>query len=562
MSNNPTKPVYFGNASNVGFGMDGDSSSEGPPLSGFQTKAADSSGEGHDVVMPLNFAVPTVTTRWSTGVSGEGIISVAGKESKGVVSQPHGAAAGCSSGTNDAMLSLELGKSTYFAVAGAGGAGSVPCAVQASGPSLPRKHRSAGQATGCQVEGCKSDLSTAKDYHRRHKVCSVHSKEPCVTVRGVEQRFCQQCSRFHDLNAFDGDKRSCRNRLEGHNKRRRKPPSATLGLSARFLPAYQDSGGLGRLLVERSAFLPDLRISGVSSLWDQCNPSHQRGTWPQRMLSFEDQSNMERSIPAIAGSECQLFSGLHHTNDRSTIFPPPSPKGMIPVSTDVAGAPKTHQYFQGSANPLGPSLSLTSSPGAGVLSGLEAIPVGQGFSRVSDSGRALSLQSTMQLLSCTQGIVAESLDMTSHSSMMSDQGLHNNHIPTAQPLEQGGGGGPHHHFGWQSHDKLLSTASNLSSTSGYRAGTMSIEKDHLAGPFTHSLTSVGNYECVPLYSIFHHDAQDVKPTIDLMQVASSPQGLSTQSLGSNGSFDLGISHFQELQALRSYEPSIYGSQQM
>lgn len=47
----------------------------------------------------------------------------------------------------------------------------------------------------CQVEGCHVVLINAKDYHRRHKVCDMHSKAPKVVVLGLEQRFCQQCSR-------------------------------------------------------------------------------------------------------------------------------------------------------------------------------------------------------------------------------------------------------------------------------------------------------------------------------------------------------------------------------
>lgn len=47
----------------------------------------------------------------------------------------------------------------------------------------------------CQVEGCHVALVNAKEYHRRHKVCEVHSKTPKVVVLGREQRFCQQCSR-------------------------------------------------------------------------------------------------------------------------------------------------------------------------------------------------------------------------------------------------------------------------------------------------------------------------------------------------------------------------------
>lgn len=74
----------------------------------------------------------------------------------------------------------------------------------------------------CQVEDCGADLTSAKDYHRRHKVCEMHSKATGALVAGVLQRFCQQCSRFHLLQEFDEGKRSCRRRLAGHNKRRRK----------------------------------------------------------------------------------------------------------------------------------------------------------------------------------------------------------------------------------------------------------------------------------------------------------------------------------------------------
>ncbi|EOA36745.1 hypothetical protein CARUB_v10012577mg [Capsella rubella] len=74
----------------------------------------------------------------------------------------------------------------------------------------------------CQVDNCTEDLSHAKDYHRRHKVCEVHSKATKALVGKQMQRFCQQCSRFHLLSEFDEGKRSCRRRLAGHNRRRRK----------------------------------------------------------------------------------------------------------------------------------------------------------------------------------------------------------------------------------------------------------------------------------------------------------------------------------------------------
>ncbi|KNA13843.1 hypothetical protein SOVF_112880 isoform B [Spinacia oleracea] len=74
----------------------------------------------------------------------------------------------------------------------------------------------------CQADNCTSDLTDAKRYHRRHKVCEFHAKAPVVIVNSKHQRFCQQCSKFHDVSEFDDTKRSCRRRLAGHNERRRK----------------------------------------------------------------------------------------------------------------------------------------------------------------------------------------------------------------------------------------------------------------------------------------------------------------------------------------------------
>ena len=51
----------------------------------------------------------------------------------------------------------------------------------------------------CQAEGCNADLTNAKHYHRRHKVCEFHSKASTVFAAGLTQRFCQQCSRFSQI---------------------------------------------------------------------------------------------------------------------------------------------------------------------------------------------------------------------------------------------------------------------------------------------------------------------------------------------------------------------------
>ncbi|KAG7569067.1 SBP domain superfamily [Arabidopsis thaliana x Arabidopsis arenosa] len=85
-----------------------------------------------------------------------------------------------------------------------------------------QKAKATSSSGVCQVESCTADMSKAKQYHKRHKVCEFHAKAPLVRIYGLHQRFCQQCSRFHQLSEFDEAKRSCRRRLAGHNERRRK----------------------------------------------------------------------------------------------------------------------------------------------------------------------------------------------------------------------------------------------------------------------------------------------------------------------------------------------------
>nr|GMC80412.1 squamosa promoter-binding-like protein 7 [Ipomoea batatas] len=95
-------------------------------------------------------------------------------------------------------------------------------AAHQGGGVVKRSKSGGGGEARCQVEGCKVGLENAKGYHRKHKVCEMHAKAPKVLLLGHQQRFCQQCSRFHAVSEFDETKRSCRRRLAGHNERRRK----------------------------------------------------------------------------------------------------------------------------------------------------------------------------------------------------------------------------------------------------------------------------------------------------------------------------------------------------
>ncbi|XWS53451.1 hypothetical protein CRYUN_Cryun10bG0002500 [Craigia yunnanensis] len=133
----------------------------------------------------------------------------------------------------------------------------------------------------CQVEDCRADLSNAKDYHRRHKVCHMHSKASKALVGNVMQRFCQQCSRFHVLQEFDEGKRSCRRRLAGHNRRRRKTHPDNVATA-------------GPLIDERSSsYLLTSLLRILSNMYS--NNSDQ--TKDQDLLS-----HLLRSLASLAGS--------------------------------------------------------------------------------------------------------------------------------------------------------------------------------------------------------------------------------------------------------------------
>lgn len=109
-------------------------------------------------------------------------------------------------GSNESLNGLKFGQKIYFEDVGSSvkASASATTATGGGGGGSGRRVRSGGGGGGvlqnvqpprCQVQGCQVDLSDAKAYYSRHKVCSIHSKSPVVTVAGLQQRFCQQCSR-------------------------------------------------------------------------------------------------------------------------------------------------------------------------------------------------------------------------------------------------------------------------------------------------------------------------------------------------------------------------------
>ncbi|KAK3189925.1 hypothetical protein Dsin_029486 [Dipteronia sinensis] len=158
----------------------------------------------------------------------------------------------------------------------------------------------------CQVEDCRADLSNAKDYHRRHKVCDMHSKATRALVGNVMQRFCQQCSRFHILQEFDEGKRSCRRRLAGHNKRRRKTHPDNVVNAA----SLNDERGSSYLLISLLRILSNMHSNNTDQTKDQDLLSH----LIRNLASLVGTNNGRNISGLLQGSQGLLNTGASAGN--------------------------------------------------------------------------------------------------------------------------------------------------------------------------------------------------------------------------------------------------------
>ncbi|XP_071701781.1 squamosa promoter-binding-like protein 1 [Rutidosis leptorrhynchoides] len=190
----------------------------------------------------------------------------------------------------------------------------------------PKVGSGASSRAVCQVDDCQIDLTGAKDYHRRHKVCTLHSKATKAIVGNVMQRFCQQCSRFHVLEEFDEGKRSCRRRLAGHNRRRRKthPENPTNGVSLNH---------------EHTSNLLICTLLKLLSIV-QSNTSEQ--SKDQNLLS-----HLVKNLASLAGNgdEKNLFSETQCLQDVGTSFVNPEKEFVQPARQIVnpSGADMMHK---------------------------------------------------------------------------------------------------------------------------------------------------------------------------------------------------------------------------
>ncbi|GLJ18084.1 hypothetical protein SUGI_0319200 [Cryptomeria japonica] len=465
-----------------------------------------------------------------------------------------------SGASGDCDIGLKLGKRTYFEDTNGGGAAKAVTQASVSPVSSVQSKKSralaqAIQTPRCQVEGCDKELTNAKEYHRRHKVCEEHSKTAKVRVSGIEQRFCQQCSRFHELMEFDEGKRSCRRRLAGHNERRRKPQPDPMAMTpARLLPPFHHDNRHGNYLDKPFFLHPS--ISSTSILGDPCDYKHGHGQRPwTRFIKTEDQSTYDGHLQ-IPSVDQQSYSGSERL-----LLSLQNPKNL-PSNVLNQGY---SQYIQSSGSPLGHTLTLSSSPGTDLISGSELTPSIHNLSGVSYSGRALSLLSSPPSWA-SRPSVSVSLNMATRSGVSLDDFIHNQ-SPMTQPSMQG----LQHSYDFVD-DKLLSISPQSPTSlvsSGFSAtGATSINKDRHVGAVAPNTGGIGNFGSQMsglLQGSEIRDSQclspkDVRCTINLLRKTSS--GQINQSQGVTRIGQQGSGQVSEFESMRAYEPSMFFSQQM
>ncbi len=71
----------------------------------------------------------------------------------------------------------------------------------------PPSRKGSRAARPCRVPGCSADVTGLKSYNWRYRICEEHRSAPSAVIDGMRVRFCQMCAKFHELAAFQGERR-------------------------------------------------------------------------------------------------------------------------------------------------------------------------------------------------------------------------------------------------------------------------------------------------------------------------------------------------------------------
>ncbi|GAB4816869.1 hypothetical protein N2152v2_003915 [Parachlorella kessleri] len=248
---------------------------------------------------------------------------------------------------------------------------------------------------GCQVCGA---IEKEVRYYKRFHICRKHANLPSLELGGRLVRFCQQCGRFHDVSAFDGESQP----WEGpaRTKRQASDASTLSGMAPYMLP----------LAAELPSPAP--AVPGDSELAHQAQQLQQEHRQPQQgHLQMQGETAPDRLVTSMGGQ-----AGLPVASLPSYIIPPLPDSlqpGKLPASPAAVamdwrqqacpGQPQQAQRLQRpSAQP--PSLgSLPAVPAAAVVTAVPCRATRGRLSAVQHSADSMQLAPSP----CSQGLTSE-----------------------------------------------------------------------------------------------------------------------------------------------------------
>lgn len=186
-------------------------------------------------------------------------------------------------------------------------------------PLPANPHRVAGSSSQrvprCLAVNCGADLSQARRYLRRYRLCEAHCRADVVCLEAGERRFCQLCARFHELSSFQEGKRSCHVALARHSRLRRRSRAARreardAGAGAGEGSGSHDDGGTERAAPGRGEggrCAPELRhaveLQPEQQEQRRPHPMQPLAPWPQ-----QDARDNAASPPRLADSWPRLVA--------------------------------------------------------------------------------------------------------------------------------------------------------------------------------------------------------------------------------------------------------------
>ncbi|GAX76284.1 hypothetical protein CEUSTIGMA_g3729.t1 [Chlamydomonas eustigma] len=204
-------------------------------------------------------------------------------------------------------------------------------------PSGSLSHQNKGPPT-CQVDGCKTILTgpNFQCYHRRNRVCTEHMRVLSTEVGGQESRYCQQCHKFHEMSAFDANKRSCRMSLQRRSdKAAAKSAAKAAGHAYRKSPREAQapgSSGASRAIAGKQQLLSQL-AEGSSITQDGetvKTESHMHGGKPGVMGM-----TLRLSAPVISNQATGILAGLEVPHSSRTPLAPQPGSAAFPARSSA-----------------------------------------------------------------------------------------------------------------------------------------------------------------------------------------------------------------------------------